>query len=187
MGKLNDRKIAILATDGFEEVELTSPLQKLKDEGASVDIVSIKSGKIKAWDNGNWSDEVDVDKTVSEVSSDDYNGLVLPGGVINPDKLRVDENAVKFVKGFFEGGKPIAAICHGPWTMIETGALEGRTMTSFPSIKTDLINAGANWVDQEVVVNQGLTTSRSPEDLDAFNYKMVEEFGEGVHEGQKTV
>ncbi len=187
MGKLDDRKIAILSEDGFEEVELTSPLDALKKEGATVHIISPKNGKIKSWKDGNWNMEVDVDKNVSEVKADDYNGLMLPGGVINPDKLRRNKDAVEFVKGFFAQGKPIAAICHGPQTLIETGALEGRTMTSFPSIKTDLINAGVNWEDREVVVDQGLTTSRSPDDLDAFNDKMIEEFGEGVHQGQKTL
>lgn len=187
MGKLENKKIAILSTDGFEEVELTSPLETLKKEGATVHVVSLKSGKIKGWKDGNWSKEVEVDKTVSEVTADQYNGLVLPGGVINPDKLRREESVVKFVKGFFEQGKPVAAICHGPWTLIEADVVKGRNMTSFNSIKTDLKNAGANWQDSEVVVDQGLVTSRSPDDLDAFNSKMVEEFGEGVHEGQKTL
>lgn len=187
MGKLDNRKIAILSEDGFEEVELTSPKEALEKEGATVHIVSPKSGKIKSWKGGNWNMEISVDKNVADVSADDYDGLMLPGGVINPDRLRRSEKAVQFAKDFFEQGKPIAAICHGPQTLIETGALEGRTMTSFPSIKTDLQNAGVNWEDREVVVDQGLTTSRSPDDLEAFNSKMVEEFREGVHEGQKTV
>lgn len=187
MGRLDNKKIAILSADGFEEVELTSPRDALKDAGAKVEIVSLKKGKIKSWKDKNWNMEIDVDQAVSDVSASDYDGLMLPGGVINPDLLRRDDHVINFVREFFEQGKPVAAICHGPWTLVEAGVVEGRTMTSFKSIKTDLINAGANWVDQEVVVDQGLTTSRNPNDLPAFNDKMIEEFAEGVHEGQKTV
>ncbi len=187
MGTLSDRKIAILSTDGFEEVELTSPKEALEKAGATVHVVSPNSGSIKSWKEGNWNMEVSVDKTLDEANPDDYDGLMLPGGVINPDKLRRNMDAVNFAKHFFAAGKPVAAICHGPQLLIETGALDGRNMTSFSSIKTDLQNAGAHWQDSEVVVDQGLTTSRSPEDLPAFNDKMVEEFAEGVHEGQKTL
>lgn len=182
--KLKGKKVAILATDGFEESELSQPLQELKNQGATAHIVSIKSGQIKAWDQGDWSKKYDVDKTLDEVSADDYNALVLPGGVINPDKLRANEKAVSFVRDFFKAGKPVAAICHGPWTLIEADVVKGRKMTSYKSIKTDLINAGANWVDEEVVVDQGLVTSRNPDDLPAFCRKMVEEIREGKHEGQ---
>lgn len=184
MGKLSNRSIAVLAENGFEEVELTSPVQRLKEEGAEVHIISSKSGQIAAMKEHEWSIKVDVDKVISEVNADDYHGLLLPGGVINPDQLRTNEDAIKFVKAFFEAGKPVAAICHGPQTLINAEVVEGRTMTSYPAIKIDLINAGANWVDEEVVVDQGLVTSRKPDDIPAFNDKMVEEFAEGVHEGQ---
>lgn len=187
MGRLENKKIAILAEDGFEEVELTSPRDRLKKEGATVEIVSTGKDVIRGWKDENWSIEVKTDRKASEVSADDYDGLLVPGGVANPDLLRRDKDVVEFAKSFFKKGKPVASICHGPQVLIETGALDGRTMTSFPSIKTDLKNAGVNWVDKEVVVDEGLTTSRSPEDLDAFNEKMVEEFAEGVHQGQKTV
>ncbi len=186
MKKLENKTIAILSETGFEEVELTSPQKALEEAGATVHVISPQSGTIKSWNDGNWNMDVKVDKTISEVSADDYNGLMLPGGVINPDKLRRNKDAVSFVKSFFDQGKPIAAICHGPQTLIETGVLKGRIMTSFPSIKTDLENAGVNWEDQEVVVDHGLVTSRSPEDLEAFNSKMVEEFAEGIHEEQMT-
>lgn len=184
---LKDKKIAILATDGFEEVELTEPRKALEREGATVELIAPKSGKIKAWDHDHWSNEYDVDKTVSEASAADYNGLLLPGGVMNPDNLRDNKEAVAFTKEFFASGKPIASICHGPWTLIETGALKGRKLTSYSSIKTDIMNAGAEWVDEEVVVDQGLVTSRNPDDIPAFSRKMVEEFCEGVHEEQKTL
>ncbi|MFZ6051491.1 type 1 glutamine amidotransferase domain-containing protein [Halocola ammonii] len=184
---LSGKKIAILATDGFEQVEFTTPKQKLEEAGAEVHVISEESGEIKGWDSTNWGDSFKVDKTVDSVVASDYNGLMLPGGVINPDKLRRNEKAVEFTKSFFEDGKPIAAICHAPQLLIETDALNGREMTSFPSIKTDLKNAGARWVDKEVVVDEGLTTSRSPEDMEAFCNKMLEEFAEGVHEEQKTV
>ncbi len=178
------KRIAILATDGFEESELKSPKEAMEKEGFDVDIVSLKSGKIKAWADGNWSKEYTVDKTLSEVSATDYNALVLPGGVINPDKLRREESAVSFVRDFFVQKKPVAAICHGPWTLIEAEVVKGRKMTSFGSIRKDLENAGANWVDEEVVVDEALVTSRNPNDLPAFNAKLIEEIKEGKHEQQ---
>lgn len=184
MGQLSNRTIAVLSESGFEEVELTEPVKRLKEEGATVHIISSKSGKIKAWDKDHWSIEVDVDKTISEANADDYNGLLLPGGVINPDNLRVNEDAIAFVKSFFADGKPVAAICHGPQTLINAEVVEGRKLTSVKNISKDLINAGALWSDEEVVVDQGLVTSRTPADLSAFNDKIVEEFAEGVHEGQ---
>ena len=184
---LENKRIAILATDGFEEIELTEPKKALEREGAVVDIVSPKNGSIKAWDNDHWSNEYQVDVNLTDADPSAYNGLMLPGGVMNPDLLRDNADAVAFTKSFFESGKPIAAICHGPWTLIETGALDGREVTSYSSIKTDLVNAGAKWVNKEVVVDQGLVTSRNPDDIPAFNKKMVEEFCEGVHEEQKTV
>jgi protease I len=184
MGQLSNRTIAVLTESGFEEVELTEPVKRLKEEGATVHIISSKSGKIKAWDQDHWSIEVDVDKTISEANAEDYNGLLLPGGVINPDQLRVNEDAIAFVKSFFADGKPVAAICHGPQTLINADVVQGRKMTSVKNISQDLINAGAVWSDEEVVVDQGLVTSRTPKDLPAFNDKIVEEFAEGVHEGQ---
>lgn len=181
-----EKRIAILATHGFEEIELTSPKEAMEREGFKVDIVSTESGKIKAWDKTNWSKEYKVDYTLEEISADDYDALMLPGGVINPDKLRRSETALKFVRHFFDSKKPVAAICHAPWTLISAGVVEGRTMTSFKSLKDDMVNAGANWVDKEVVVDQGLVTSRSPEDLDAFNKKLVEEIKEGKHKMQHS-
>ncbi|MBO9675968.1 MAG: type 1 glutamine amidotransferase [Sphingobacteriaceae bacterium] len=184
MGQLSNRTIAVLSESGFEEVELTEPVKRLKEEGATVHIISSKSGQIKAWDHDHWSIEVDVDKTISEANADDYNGLLLPGGVINPDQLRINEDALAFVKSFFTDGKPVAAICHGPQTLINANVVEGRKLTSVKNISQDLINAGAIWSDEEVVVDQGLVTSRTPDDIPAFNDKIVEEFAEGVHEGQ---
>jgi len=181
MKSLQGKKIAILTENGFEEVELTSPMQALKEAGAEVHIVSPQKEKVKAWNHDHWSIELNVDKNIDEANADDYDALVLPGGVLNPDKLRTNENAVAFVKDFIESGKPVAAICHGPQALIETGLLNGRTMTSYPSVKTDLINAGVDWVDREVVVDNGLVTSRSPKDLPAFNKKLIEEIHEGVH------
>jgi protease I len=183
MATLENRRVAILTEEGFEQVELTSPKMELKDAGAIVHVISPKSGKIKAWDKTNWGIEVDVDKQLDEVSPDDYDALVLPGGVMNPDKLRQNKDAVAFVTAFLKEGKPIAAICHGPQMLIETGLIKGRRLTSFPSLQTDLKNAGAEWVDEEVVVDNGLVTSRTPADLIAFNKKMIEEFAEGVHAG----
>ncbi len=179
-----DKRIAILATNGFEESELKSPMDALKNEGFTVEIISEEEGKIKAWKDGNWSNEYNVDKTIGNVRAEQYNALVLPGGVINPDKLRRNSDALKFVKDFFEQKKPVAAICHGPQTLISAGVVEGRKMTSFSSIKDDLINAGANWVDEEVVVDEGFVTSRNPDDLPAFNSKLIEEIKEGKHQMQ---
>lgn len=184
MAKLDNHKIAILTENGFEEVELTSPKKALEEQGATVHIVSPQKDKVKAMKDHEWSIEVPVDKHISQAKAEDYDGLMLPGGVINPDQLRTSEEAIKFIQDFFAAGKPVAAICHGPQSLIEAGVVEGREMTSYPSVKTDLKNAGAKWVDREVVVDQGLVTSRNPDDLPAFNAKMIEEFAEGVHAGQ---
>jgi len=181
MGKLDGKKIAILATDGFEQSELLEPRKALLAAGAEVEIVSLKADAIRGWKDADWGENVEVNRTVADASSDAYDGLVLPGGVANPDKLRGDKQAVAFVEGFVRARKPIAAICHGPWTLIETGMVMGRKLTSYASLQTDLKNAGAIWVDEEVVVDNGLVTSRTPDDLPAFNAKMVEEFAEGVH------
>jgi len=185
MGKLSNKTIALLAASGFEESELTSPLERLKEEGATVHIISVKPGSIQAMKGDkDWTIEIPVDKVVSDVKADDYHGLMLPGGVLNPDSLRQSEEAISFVKSFFDAGKPVAAICHAPQVLITAGVVDGRKLTSFQTVKVDLVNAGAEWLDEEVVVDQGLVTSRSPKDLPAFNDKMVEEFAEGVHEGQ---
>jgi protease I len=182
MSNLNNRKVAILTEEGFEQVELTSPKQALEAAGATVHIISPQNGKVKAWDKDKWGIEVDVDVVLTNASPDDYDALVLPGGVLNPDKLRQNKDAVAFVSAFLDEGKPLAAICHGPQMLIETGMIKGRKLTSYPSLQTDLINAGAEWVDEEVVVDNGLITSRTPADLDAFNQKTIEEIGEGIHE-----
>lgn len=179
-----NKKVAILATDGVEESELTSPKEAMEKEGFKVDLIGEEQGSIKSWSKGNWSKEYPTDKSVEEASASDYDALVLPGGVINPDKLRRNEKALKFVRDFFESKKPVASICHGPQTLISAGVVKGRKMTSFKSIKDDLINAGANWVDQEVVVDQGFVTSRNPDDLPAFNSKLIEEIKEGKHDRQ---
>jgi protease I len=182
MGNLNNRKIAILTEEGFEQIELTSPKEALEAAGATVDIVSPnKNSSIKAWNQKDWGITIDVDRNLSEVSPDDYDALVLPGGVLNPDKLRQNKDAVAFASAFLDEGKPVAAICHGPQLLIETGMLSGRRMTSYPSLQTDLKNAGVIWADEEVIVDHGLVTSRSPADLEAFNQKMIEEIAEGVH------
>lgn len=181
MAALSNKKVAILTEEGFEQVELTSPLEALKNAGAQVDVISPQSGKIKAWNHTDWGIEIDVNKELSTVSPDDYDALVLPGGVMNPDKLRQNKEAVAFVSAFLDEGKPVAAICHGPQVLIETGMIGGRNLTSYPSLQTDLKNAGAHWIDQEVVVDNGLVTSRTPKDLPAFNKKMIEEIAEGVH------
>ena len=181
MKSLKGKKVAILTETGFEEVELTSPMQALKEAGAEVEVVSPQKEKVKAWNHDHWSIELNVDQHVDDANVDAYDALVLPGGVLNPDKLRTNKNAVAFVKDFLDSGKPVAAICHGPQTLIETGLLDGRTMTSYPSVKTDLVNAGVDWVDREVVVDNGLVTSRNPQDLPAFNKKLIEEIHEGIH------
>jgi protease I len=181
MASLSEKKVAILTEEGFEQVELTSPKEALEAAGATVHVISPSDGKIKAWNKDNWGIEIEVDKTLDSVSPDDYDALVLPGGVLNPDKLRQNKSAVAFVSAFLDESKPVAAICHGPQMLIETGLIGGRTLTSFPSLQTDIKNAGANWVDEEVVVDNGLVTSRRPDDLPAFNKKMIEEIAEGVH------
>jgi protease I len=180
--ELKNKKVAVMMTDGFEQSEFEKPYKALKDAGATVEIISLKSGKVKGWNAKNWGDEVEVDKTVDEVDAVDYDALVLPGGVMNPDQLRMNIDAVNFAASFLEDSKPVAAICHGPWTLVETGMIKGKTMTSWPSLKTDLKNAGVKWVDQEVVVDNGLVTSRKPDDLAAFCKKMIEEIKEGLHE-----
>lgn len=177
MSTLQNKMIAVLAADGYEQSELDSPVKALKEAGATVEIISLKSGEIKSMKDHQWSDSVSVDKTVSEAKVDDYNALLLPGGVINPDTLRGNEDAVRFVKYFFEKDKPVAAICHGPQTLIEADVVKGKTMTSYKSISTDLKNAGANWKDEEVITDGNLTTSRDPDDLPAFNKRIIEEFG----------
>ncbi len=182
MATLSGKKIAILTENGFEEIELTSPKQALEQAGATVHIVSPQSGKVKAWAHDHWSIELPVDVQLSEAKPEDYDALVIPGGVMNPDLMRVNEDCVNFAQHFLESGKPLASICHGPQLLIETRLLPGRKLTSYPSIKTDLINAGAEWSDVEVVVDKGLVTSRSPKDLEAFNKKMIEEIKEGIHE-----
>lgn len=181
MREITNKNVAVLATDGFEQSELDQPVAALKKAGANVHIISIKGDNIKGWSKGNWGDEVQVDKRVDQANASGYDALVLPGGVMNPDKLRMNQDAVAFVKHFLEEKKPIAAICHGPWTLIETGKLQGRKLTSYASIRTDLENAGARWVDEEVVVDNGLVTSRQPADLPAFCAKMIEEIAEGQH------
>src|SRR5262245_9268874 len=181
MEKLKGKTVAILTENGFEEVELTSPKQALEEAGATVHIVSPQKGKVKGWNHDHWSIELHVDKNISEARSGDYDALMLPGGVLNPDQLRTNSEAIEFAKDFLETGKPVAAICHGPQLLIETGLLEGRAMTSYPSVQTDLKNAGATWHDKEVIVDNGLVTNRSPKDLEAFNKKMIEEIAEGIH------
>jgi len=184
--KLSGHRVAILATDGVEQAELSEPRRALDDAGATTELVSPASGSIKAWQHDHWGDEIDVDLPLAEANADDFDALLLPGGVMNPDRLRQDERAVRFVRQFFESGKPIAAICHGPWLLVEAGVVRHRTLTSWPSLKTDIKNAGGDWVDREVVTDEGLVTSRKPDDIPAFNRKMLEEFGEGVHSGRRS-
>jgi protease I len=180
---LNGKTIAILvANEGIEQVELVEPRKALEDAGATVHLIAPQSGEAQAFNHLDKADTFPVDQAVSDVSADDYDGLMLPGGVANPDSLRMDQDAVAFVAGFVNAGKPIAAICHAPWTLIQANAVKGRTLTSWPSLQTDLRNAGAEWVDEEVVVDQGLVTSRGPDDIPAFNSKMIEEFAEGAHD-----
>lgn len=180
--ELSGRSVAVLATDGVEQVELTEPVKALRQAGAQVHVVSPKSGRIQGWNHFDKADMIPVDQPLGQVNPESYDALVLPGGVVNPDQLRTDPKAVQFVRHFVESGKPIAAICHGPWTLIEADAVRGRRVTSWPSLQTDLRNAGAQWVDEEVVTDRGLVTSRAPKDLPAFNRKMIEEFQEGRHD-----
>ena len=182
MNHNNQKKVAILTANGFEEVELTSPKKAMEEAGFKVDIVSMEKGEVKAWNHDHWSITLPVDVSLSAANMADYDGLMIPGGVINPDQMRNQKEYVQFAKSFMESGKPVAAICHGPQLLIETGLLKGKKMTSYPSIKTDIKNAGAEWVDEEVVVDRGFITSRSPEDLPAFNKKLVEEVREGIHQ-----
>ena len=183
--ELRNKRVAVLVENGFEQSELVEPREALQAAGATAEIVSPQSGRVKGWRHANWGDELPVDRRLDEAKAEDYDALLLPGGVMSPDKLRANAAAVKFVKHFVETGKPIAAICHGPWPLIEAGAARGRRMTSWPSLQTDLRNAGAEWVDQEVVTDRGLVTSRKPDDIPAFNRQMIEEFAEGRHDTQK--
>ena len=182
MAHIAGKKIAILATNGFEQSELEVPLKKLREAGATVDVVSPETGEIKGWEKKDWGRPVKVDKVLGEARAEDYDAIVLPGGQINPDLLRVNHNAISFITDFYSAGKPVAAICHAPWLLIEAGIIKGRRATSYASIKTDVINAGGHWIDEEVVTDQGLITSRQPSDLDAFSAKIIEEVGEGKHE-----
>ena len=183
---LSGKRIAFLATDGVEQVELTDPWQAVKDAGATPELISLKSGKIQGWNHDKKGKKFKVDKLVHETSAEDYDGLVLPGGVMNPDTLRMYDEAVDFVRDFFKQEKPVASICHGPWMLVEADVVDGRRLTSWPSVKTDIRNAGGNWVDEEVVVDNGLVTSRKPDDLPAFCAKAVEEFAEGRHATQQV-
>ena len=184
MTDLKGRNVAILATDGFEQAELMEPRRALEEAGATVKVIAPKGGRISGWDETDWGAEVDVDVKLSEAKGEDYDALVLPGGVMNPDKLRMEADAVRLVRTFFEAGKPVAAICHAPWLLVEAGVADGRTMTGYRTIRTDLRNAGATVVDEEVVVDDGLVTSRNPDDIPAFCEKMIEAFAEGRHRGQ---
>lgn len=183
-GTLQGKKVAILATDGFEQSELLEPRKALQEAGAETKVVSPAGKKAKGWNHKDWGEEVSVDIPLDSAKAEEFDALLLPGGVMNPDQLRMNPKAVEFVKQFTDAGKPVAAICHGPWTLIEAGGVRGRTMTSWPSLKTDLKNAGANWVDKEVVNDQGLVTSRKPDDIPAFNREMIRLFGEGRGKAQ---
>ncbi|HEY4129232.1 MAG TPA: type 1 glutamine amidotransferase domain-containing protein [Gemmatimonadaceae bacterium] len=181
-GKLNGKRVAILATDGVEQVELIEPRKALDEAGAKTTLISPKSGKIKAWQHDHWGDELTVDLALDSAKPDDFDALLLPGGVMNPDQLRMDKRAVDFARQIFQSGKPVAAICHGPWLLVEADVVRHRTLTSWPSLKTDIRNAGGDWVDREVATDMGLVTSRKPADIPAFNGKMIEEFAEGRHD-----
>jgi protease I len=183
--KLQGKKVAILAADMVEQVELVEPRKALEAAGAKTELLSIRPGSIKGFNHFDPADDHKVDRLVEEGDAADYDALFIPGGVGNPDQLRADENVVQFTRAFFEQGKPVAAICHGPWVLVEAGAVRDRTVTSWPSLQTDIRNAGGNWVDEEVVVDGGLVTSRKPDDIPAFNAKMIEEFAEGVHAKQR--
>lgn len=181
---LQGKKIAILVENGFERVELTEPRKALDEAGAQTQVVSAVEGQVRAWEFTDWGQNIPVDVPLSQANAGDYDALLLPGGVLNPDVLRRNLDALTFVNTFFEDGKPVATICHGPWTLIDAGVVDGRRMTSWPSLQTDLMNAGVEWVDAEVVVDQGLVSSRSPDDIPAFNRRMIEEFAEGRREEQ---
>ncbi len=181
-GKLNGKKVAILVSDGFEQVEMTEPRQALDEAGAQTVLVSPQDNHVKGWQHDHWGESFPVELKLDRAKASDFDALLLPGGVMNPDHLRMNEKAVEFVRDFFQESKPVAAICHGPWMLVETGAVQGRTVTSWPSLQTDVRNAGGTWVDREVVTDNGLVTSRKPDDIPAFNRKMVEEFAEGRHE-----
>jgi protease I len=182
---LNGKRVAIVAADMVEQVELIEPRKALEEAGAKTELISLKPGEIQGFNHFDPGDKIEVDKAIEEVQEADYDALLIPGGVGNPDQLRGDENVVAFVRDFFEAGKPVAAICHGPWVLVEAGVVRDRTVTSWPTLQTDIRNAGGNWVDKEVVVDQGLVTSRKPDDIPAFNKKMIEEFAEGTHAGQR--
>jgi protease I len=187
MADLKNKKIAFLvANEGAEQVELTEPWKAVEQAGAQPELISLDEGQVQAFKHLDKGDRFDVDRTVADADESDYDGLVLPGGVANPDFLRMDEQAVQFVRSFFEAGKPVAVICHGPWTLVEADVVRDRTITSWPSLQTDIRNAGGNWVDEEVVVDEGLVSSRKPDDLPAFCAKIVEEFAEGRHAGQRA-
>ena len=181
MAKLDGKRVAILVAEGFEQVEMTGPRKALEQAGAQTRIVSPAKGEVQGWNHFTHADRFQVDVPLEQANADDFDALMLPGGVANPDQLRMNPEAVQFTRSFFEAGKPIGVICHGSWTLIEAGVVEGRTLTSWPSLKTDLENAGAKWVDQEVVVDHGLVSSRNPKDIPAFSRKIVEEFAEGLH------
>jgi protease I len=184
--ELDGKRVAFLFTEGVEQIELTEPLEAVRRAGADTDLISLEKGEVEAWNHFDKGDKFKIDQAVADVDASHYDALVLPGGVANPDQLRVDQDAVKFVRAFFEQKKPVGVICHGPWMLVEADVARGRKVTSWPSVKTDLRNAGADWVDEEVVVDDGLVTSRKPDDLPAFCAKIVEEFAEGRHEHQRA-
>lgn len=183
---LQGKTIAFLVTDGFEQVELTTPWEQIKLAGAETELIALEEGKVQGYHHLDKGDAFKADKSIADVSAEDYDGLVLPGGVANPDALRTDQNVIEFIRDFFTEKKPVAVICHGPWTLVEANVLKGRTLTSWPSLRTDIENAGGNWVDKEVVVDQGLVSSRRPDDLEAFCSKAIEEFAEGQHQRQRA-
>ncbi|HZP84602.1 MAG TPA: type 1 glutamine amidotransferase domain-containing protein [Chthonomonadaceae bacterium] len=186
-GKLNGKKVAILVENGFEQSEMTEPRKALDQAGAQTFLVSPAQGQVKGWKDKEWGDSFPIDVPLDRANANDFDALLLPGGVMNPDKLRMNPQAVQFVRAFFDAGKPIAAICHGPWTLVEADVVRGRTLTSWPSLQTDIRNAGGHWVDQQVVTDNGLVTSRKPDDIPAFNQKMIEEIAEGAHARQREL